>query len=90
MSPYVMIGKIIERWAQTHYYTDFLVTLSLDGKETTELLLCEPNAELEWLNDWWEGQKDIKQIGFRPVTEIVVYGLPQQEDKIKIESTHID
>lgn len=76
-NPYDEIAVIVKCWCEVNYYTDFIVTISLDGEETTEFLEFDGNvAEFIWLNDWWEGQTDIYLVGFRPLDAIKVYGFP--------------
>lgn len=68
----------IDRWCQENYYTDFLVTLSLDGEVTTEYLDSD-FTEFLWLNDWDEGQKEVKLLGFAPVDTFVLRGAPKNK-----------
>lgn len=73
-SPYEVVCEEIEAWAEKYYYDDFLVTLLLNDRITTEILVFYDGA-LEWLNDWWEGEK-VKLLGFIPVSKIEVHGVP--------------
>ena len=49
---------------------DYVVKIRLDGKTYTELLTY--NGEyFEWLNDWYEGEKEIELIDFFPLEDAV-------------------
>ena len=74
-TPYDEIMKPIRTWAKDHYYTDFIASILADGEELTELIMCE-DLDLIWLNDWWEGQKEVKLLGFKPIDAIRVRGIP--------------
>ena len=56
------------------------MTIELDGNPITELLLCETEETLKlvWLNDWYEGEEEIRMLGFRPICDFRVYGAPLQ------------
>lgn len=84
-TPYEEIAEVVENWAKDNFYTDFIVAIRADGEELTEILVGD-NGELVWLNDWWEGQKDVKLLGFRPINMISVRGAPEtvtEGDKIR-------
>lgn len=70
--PYDWIRDNVDTYASVYGYDDFLVTISVDGRVITELLVGD-NGELEWLNDWWEGETDIKLLGFIPVSHLKIY-----------------
>ena len=74
--PYTEAAEIIEQWAKKNYYDDFVVTLRLDGKIETTLLCMTENANFEWEDDWWEGQKEIRIIGFTPLRDLLCIGEP--------------
>lgn len=74
--PYTEAAEIIEQWAKKNYYDDFVVTLRLDGEVITTLLCMDEAANLEWNDDWWEGQKEIRIIGFTPLSDLLCVGEP--------------
>lgn len=76
--PYKEVASIIETWAQKNFYDYFVVSLVLDGDLTTELLCVNEFAGLYWDNDWWEGQKKIKMLGFIPLSNVVCLGEPKK------------
>lgn len=84
-SPYAIIAEQIEKWSENNYYGDFLVTISIDGFETTEILSFEL-GEYVWVNDWWEGQEDVKLLGFIPIDDIRIYGSPDEDQLIHIQN----
>lgn len=75
--PYYDIADIIKQWCEKNVYTDFIVTINLDGRETTEYLSFDA-SELDFVfeNDWWEGEKNIQLCGFIPVGNISIHGCP--------------
>lgn len=80
-TPYDTIAEPIVKWCEENYYTDFIVTISIDDGEITEILEVDPlEDECIWVNDWWEGQKDVKLLGFVPISDIHVYGIPPEAD----------
>lgn len=70
--PYDWIRDNVEAYASIFGYDDYLVTIAIDGRTTTELLLCD-NGDLEWANDWWEGETDIRLLGFIPISHLKIY-----------------
>lgn len=82
--PYTEIANYIESWCLSDHgwCEDCLVTISRDNEEITEILFYTSMGEFEWEMDWWEGEKDIKLLGFRPISDLKCYGLP--EDHITI------
>lgn|GEM_PF-6769557 len=79
--PYKEVADIVDKWCQQNYYSSALVTLSIDGRKTTELLSLNGYLmEFEWDNDWWEGEKDIVLLGFEMLDNIQFYGYPNITD----------
>ena len=75
--PYESILRPIEEWCKKNGYFDFLVTILLDGNETTQVLEFDGDvADFVWLNDWWEGEKDVKLLGFSPIGDIRLHNYP--------------
>ncbi len=89
MTPYDIIVNIIDAWCQEHYYGHFLVTLSIDGDLRVEHLYFE-TEDLKWVweNDWWEGQKDIKLIGFINMDSVYVSGSPDNYKILEMEELY--
>ena len=79
--PYTEIGDYIDEYclSKLGYYTSFLVTIEINGAEITEILSFETDSFI-WDSDWWEGEQDIKLLGFRPISDIKCYGLPEEDD----------
>lgn len=78
--PYEEVAKIIEGWCEKHYYGSALVTLSVDGIETTEYLDFNGNEmTFIWENDWWEGEKDVYLLGFQMLEDLRFVGFPELE-----------
>lgn len=75
--PYYDIADIIKQWCEENVYTDFIVTINLDGRETTEYLSFDA-SELDFVfeTDWWEGEQNVQLCGFIPVGNISIYGCP--------------
>ena len=81
--PYAIIVEPIEKWSEEHYYGSFLVTISADGFEITDILMYEPGDGYIWENDWWEGEQDVKLLGFMPIDDIRIYGSPDEDQLIQ-------
>lgn len=70
-SAYDEICDPIKEWCEGNYYDDFLVTIWVGDHETTELLEFDANRfDFIWLNDWWEGEEDVRILGFAPISDI--------------------
>ena len=79
-SPYDLVLDIVIE--NTEYNTDYLVTLLLDGEEETVLLLYDGAIDLyEWEYDWYEGQKEVKVLGFMPISKIKIHNYPRKEEE---------
>lgn len=72
------IFKPVVEWCEKHLYNaDMLVTITADGETITtifwgESMHKEP-CNYEFLNDWDEGQSEIKLEGFMPIEYISLY-----------------
>ena len=76
--PYDEAAAIVEAWCKKNGYDTFLVTLSLDGETRTEILDFNEEVKPCWETDWWEGEKKIRVLGFRPVSDFRIYGAPKE------------
>lgn len=72
LTPYERIKALVEIYANLYGYDDYLVTIDLAGHVITEILVGD-NGDLEWINDWWEGEQPVRMLGFIPVSHIKVY-----------------
>lgn len=78
-TPYETVSRPIEEWCKENYYTDFLVTIQIDGRETTEVLGFNGDiVDFVWLSDWWEGEKNVKLLGFSPIDDISLHNYPRR------------
>ena len=80
-NPYEEICNIIEEWCQGEggEWDDFIVTLQLDNRPPeTHYLELEISDDLGfvWSTDWWEGEKDVRLVGFMPLHRIEFYTDP--------------
>jgi hypothetical protein len=72
-TPYEEIAETISKWCETHSYSDFIVTIDLNGTLITEVLEFDGGrVDFIWLSDWWEGEKNVSLVGFRPIGDIKV------------------
>lgn len=78
---YGEVGKYVERYWDVHGSRDVIVGIetSYDGVEwryNNEIatVYTPVRDEIEWLNDWWEGEKYIRLHGIQSVETINVYG----------------
>ena len=70
-SPYEYIAEPIKAWCEENYYTDFIVTIWVGDHETTQFLEFDGScADFVWQNDWWEGEKDVRLVGFAALDDI--------------------
>lgn len=76
---YDVIGEYIRRYWEHNIYDDVIVSIgvSYDGnnyhlcKEVASPIDC---SGIEYLNDWWEGEKYIKLFGIQTINEIDISG----------------
>ena len=79
-NPYNEIADIVNSWCEKNHYDHFLVTIAVDGEETTEILEFDGGkAEFAWASDWWEGEKDVQLLGFQLIDNIRLYGFPPSD-----------
>ena len=75
---YIKKEELINQFEFDNYKIDTIIELeiSYDGKDWDRIkeIVCPTNncRELEWLNDWWEGQRYINIIGMANIDEIDV------------------
>ena len=71
--PYMLvIDKIVEWCDSDGYFTDIVVFLLLDKYESfiTTLNYDGMAHDFCFSDDWWEGQKSVRLLGFIPVIDI--------------------
>lgn len=72
-NPYKAIGDIVAKWADEHYYDDFIVKIAVGHDPNNliienQLFLFESIDEgFVWQNDWYEGEEYVLLYGFTPV-----------------------
>ena len=78
-NPYEEICNIIEEWCHGESedgngrWEDFLVTVQLGSSppETHYLELeITDDVGFVWSTDWWEGEKDVRLVGFMPLSRV--------------------
>ena len=80
---YEAAADIIDKWAQKNGYTDMIVTLAVDGEVKTEYIapaFRKYGFQWEWEYDWWEGEKEVWLLGFRPLEMIHCFGYPKGKE----------
>lgn len=76
---YDAVGEYIRRYWEHNIWEDVVVSLgvSYDGK-TYDLYkeVASPYSlyDIEYLNDWWEGQKFIRIFGVKAISELDISG----------------
>ena len=85
-SGYDVIGEYIRRYWEHHITDTVIVSLatSYDGKkfETRNEVASPYNYDdIEFLYDWWEGEKFIKLFGIKTLSEIEIDGGIYTEDE---------
>lgn len=79
---YGEVGKYVERYWDVHGSRDVIVGIetSYDGiewrynNEIATVYIPSVRGEVEWLNDWWEGERYIRLHGIQSVETINVHG----------------
>lgn len=77
-SGYDAVGEYIHRYWE-HNITEtviFSVGTSYDGKtyNICKEVACPCNGDIEFLYDWWEGERFIKLFGIKTIDEIDISG----------------
>ena len=81
--PYEQIGDIVDAWAKENIYTDMIVTVAVNGEIKTEYLGLNVDGRgfnWVWEYDWYEGERDVRLLGFRPLDLVHCYGLPKGKE----------
>lgn len=85
---YEVIAEYIDRYCQLNAYQDVVVSIaaSYDGKDYelyNEIAFPDDNCDsFIFLNDWWEGEKFIKILGIKGVSELEIHGGLYEEDEV--------
>lgn len=78
MDAYEIITKPIWEWCEKNYFSDFLVTILVNDREETQYLEFDGDGwRFVWNNDWWEGEEDVRLLGFLPIANIHIYNSPE-------------
>lgn len=84
---YDVIGEYIRRYWDHNVYEDVIVSIgvSYNGRTYTEYNeIASPYFEnsnfVEFLNDWWEGEKYIRLFGIKRVSAFDITGGIYEED----------
>ena len=82
---YNEVGEYIRRYWKHNIWTDVVVSLriSYDGKKyqaCKEIASPYGFDDIEYLNDWWEGQTFIKIFGIKSIDELDISGGLYEED----------
>lgn len=77
---YEAVAEYIDRYCRRTAYQDVVVSIatSYDGKDYNLLneVVFPDNCcdDFIFLNDWWEGEKFIKILGIKGVSELEIHG----------------
>ena len=75
---YDIVAEYIHRYWCNNIYNTVLVSMetSYDGKtyDVRKEVACPCNDNVEFLNDWWEGEKFIRLFGIKDIEKIDVSG----------------
>lgn len=77
-SGYDVVGEYIQRYWE-HNYPDTVIVylgLSRDGQiyDSYKGVATPHHSDIEFLDDWWEGEKFIRLFGIRIINDVDVYG----------------
>ena len=95
--PYTEVADYIASRVTLLDYGTWLVKLSLDDRETTELLNYDKDDGFVWDNDWYEGEHDVKVIDFVDANDVDPSmrwhsvskdGLPPDEEMVLVTIRH--
>ena len=78
-SGYDAVGEYIHRYWEHNIVDDIVVSIGTSYDGNTYDLLREVASpvgynDIEFLHDWWEGEKYIKLFGIKTVGELDIYG----------------
>lgn len=78
-SGYEVIGEYIKRYWEHNTYTTVIVSIGTSYDGSTYSLMKEVASlmdydDIEFLNDWWEGEKYIKLFGIKAIDELDISG----------------
>lgn len=78
-SGYDAVGECIRRYWEHNIVDDIVVSIGTSYDGNTYDLLREVASpvgynDIEFLHDWWEGEKYIKLFGIKTVGELDIYG----------------
>lgn len=76
---YDAVGEYIHRYWEHNIVDDIVVSIGTSYDGNTYDLLREVASpvgynDIEFLHDWWEGEKYIKLFGIKTVGELDIYG----------------
>lgn len=83
---YAEAEAIVEAWCKEHIVDTMLVSLLIGDRARTVVL--EPvngPDRWEWEYDWWEGEKDVLLLGFRPAGDVQFYDYPGAPCRVETE-----
>lgn len=77
-SGYDVVGDYIRRYWEHNIWDDVVVSLgtSFDGKiyDLLKEVAYPTDNDIEFLSDWWEGEKYIKLFGIKTISELDISG----------------
>ena len=84
-SGYDAVGEYIHRYWEHNIVDDIVVSIGTSYDGNTYDLLREVASpvgynDIEFLHDWWEGEKYIKLFGIKTVGELDIYGGIYEEE----------
>lgn len=84
-SGYDAVGEYIHRYWEHNIVDDIVVSIGTSYDGNTYNLLREVASpvgynDIEFLHDWWEGEKYIKLFGIKTVGELDIYGGIYEEE----------
>ena len=66
--PYKYIADLVINHNRLILYGSYIVRIKIGNIISNELLLLDDESDgYIWLNDWYEGEKDVSLLGFIPV-----------------------
>lgn len=49
---------------------DYVVQIEINGHRSNEIVTIDVDGNMTWLNDWWEGEADVRLINFMRLSDV--------------------
>ena len=49
---------------------DYILQIEVNGHRSNEVVAIDIDGNMTWLNDWWEGESDVRLMNFMRLSDI--------------------